>query len=84
MPAGNDIFFSPDGMQYYTTLGTIIRQWNLTTPRDLSTIPGTASDALNITDKTGGDATYGITFRPSGTDFYVLSHPARQIYQYSI
>ena len=89
MPEANDIYFSADGMRYYTVIGTtpnaFINQWNLTSAYDLSTIPGTADYTIDIDARVGvspGQA-YGLTFRPSGTDLYILTWPNREIHQYS-
>ena len=89
MPQANDLYFSPDGMRYYTAIGTspnaTIKQWNLTSAYDLSTIPGTADYTLNVSAQVGGSPgnPYGLTFRPSGTDLYMLSWPNREVHRYS-
>ena len=62
----------------------IIKEYNLSTPWDITTKSVSVLDSLNITTNTGDNVILGFTFKSDGSKLFVTSEGSSSIYEYDL
>ncbi|MEQ9021431.1 MAG: hypothetical protein RLN82_01565, partial [Pseudomonadales bacterium] len=76
---GIGITFSPEGSRMFLTSGSLVYQYALNTPFDI-----TAGASQVGSAQTGSANSYSPTFSPNGMEFFVMGGSHRNIYRYPL
>jgi len=83
---GRDIYFRPDGLAFFILSQTIIYEFTISTPWDLTTTPVAGTTFSLVPHGTGSLYHTGITFNTDGTKMISLSadHGAEGLYSFTL